>query len=195
MSSKPLRKKSSQAAPLPRKTRSTRATVEKPAPKETDTNSEIAELKKMVQQLSKQKEPKKLSALNKFKKYVLSKVTEPALAETDFIDLIPVDKMRLLNKAYPIVWDQLVLEPIYQKYNCDTPEKREALRNKRNIQLDYNLQVDEIIDQMKEGELDDQEHLREDLTKILIAAIKTAAASFGSNEDEDDEEAGIEAEA
>ena len=161
--------------PVPKQPRPTR-TISEPIPNPNDRlNGEVAELKKMVKELSQKKEGRKLSALNKLKKYVLSKSTEQALAETDFSDLIPVDKMRLLNKAYPIVWDKLVLQPLYQKYNCTTEDAKRKLLNKRNIQLEYNIIVDGIIDEMKEGELDDQEHFREDITTILAHAIQTAA--------------------
>ncbi len=142
--------------------------------------SEIQELKKMVKELQNKKEPRKLSALNKLKKYVLSPITEQAMAETDYYDLIPVDKMRLLNKAYPIIWEQLVLKPLYQKYGCRSAEDQERLKAKRNIQLEYNLQVDSIIDQMKSGELDDQEHFKEDLAAAFAKAIQSAAQTFDS---------------
>ena len=148
-------------------------------------DGEVAELRKMVKELSKEKGGRKLSALNKFKKYVLSKSTEQALAETDFSDLIPVDKMRLLNKAYPIVWDEMVLKQLYQKYGCENnEEEQEKLRNKKNIQLEYQIIVDNIIDESKAGELDDQEHFREDITKILCYAIREAAKGFKSDEDD-----------
>ncbi|WP_295163650.1 hypothetical protein [uncultured Brachyspira sp.] len=147
-------------------------------------NGEVAELRKMVQELSKEKSGRKLSALNKFKKYVLSKSTEQALAETDFSDLIPVDKMRLLNKAYPIVWEEMVLKQLYKKYGCNTEEEQTKLRNKKNIQLEYQIIVDNIIDESKEGELDDQEHFREDITKILCYAIREAAKGFKNDDDD-----------
>ena len=146
------------------------------------TIKHIEELK----ELSKEKGGRKLSALNKFKKYVLSKSTEQALAETDFSDLIPVDKMRLLNKAYPIVWDEMVLKQLYQKYGCENnEEEQEKLKNKKNIQLEYQIIVDNIIDESKAGELDDQEHFREDITKILCYAIREAAKGFKSDDDDD----------
>ena len=90
-------------------------------------NDEIEELKQMIKDLQKQtaKPARKLSALNKFKKFVFNKnITDLAIAETPYIDLIPVDKMRLYNKAFPIVWEQLIVEPIYQKYQCATDEDR-----------------------------------------------------------------------
>lgn len=157
------------------------------------TSREISELKKMIKDLQKQvsKPPsRKLSALNKFKKYVFNKnITDLAIAETDYIDLIPVDKLRLLNKTYPIVWEKLVLTPIYQKYNCTTEEEKEKIKSKKNIQLDYNLQVDSIIEQSKEGELDDQEHFRDDLVAIFIEALNEAAQEFGGDDEEEEEEA------
>ncbi len=158
---------------------------------QSDERSEIEELKKMIKDLQKQtsKPARKLSALNKFKKYVFNKsITDLAIAETPYIDLIPVDKMRLYNKAFPIVWEQLVLEPIYQKYECATEEDRENIRNKRNIQLEYNLMVDNLIDQMKAGELDDQEHFREDLVNLFIEALHNAAQEFESDSESEEVE-------
>lgn len=146
---------------------------------------EFLELKKIVKSLQAQKEPKKLSALNKFKKEIISPITEQALSETDYVDLIPVDKMRLLNKTYPIIWEKLVLEPLYTKYNCETEEDKEKLKNKKNIQADYTLQVDSIIDEMNEGELDDQEHYREDLASLFTEALIEAAETFQKLDDED----------
>ncbi|KAK8895985.1 hypothetical protein M9Y10_013871 [Tritrichomonas musculus] len=158
---------------------------QKEIPRQSENVSgEVAELRKMVKELSKEKGSRKLSALNKFKKYVLSKSTEQALAETDFSDLIPVDKMRLLNKAYPIVWEEMVLKQLYKKYGCETEEEQEKLRNKKNIQLEYQIIVDNIIDESKAGELDDQKHFREDITKILSYAIREAAKGFKNDDDE-----------
>ena len=157
----------------------------------SERSDEIEELKKMIKDLQKQtsKPARKLSALNKFKKYVFNKsITDLAIAETPYIDLIPVDKMRLYNKAFPIVWEQLVLEPIYQKYQCATEEDRENIRNKRNIQLEYNLMVDNLIDQMKAGELDDQEHFREDLVNLFIEALHNAAQEFESDSESEEVE-------
>ena len=217
MSAKPLRKKSQSVNPQTKNKETTQTVtkphrrsnkpviVEKPEPPARvqiptrpqrtvsedvnyRLNGEVAELKKMVKELSQKKEGRKLSALNKLKKYVLSKSTEQALAETDFSDLIPVDKMRLLNKAYPIVWNQLVLQPLFKKYNCTSEEEKKKLTSKRNIQLEYNIIVDNIIDEMKSGELDDQEHFREDITAILASAIKTATKEFASGEEEKEEE-------
>lgn len=156
---------------------------------QSNERSEIEELKKMIKDLQKQtaKPARKLSALNKFKKYVFNKtITDLAIAETPYIDLIPVDKMRLYNKAFPIVWEQLILEPIYQKYQCATDEDRENIRNKRNIQLEYNLMVDNLIDQMKAGELDDQEHFREDLVNLFIEALNAAAQEFESDSEQEE---------
>ena len=93
--------------------------------------------------------------------------------------------MRLLNKAYPIVWDEMVLKQLYQKYGCENnEEEQEKLRNKKNIQLEYQIIVDNIIDESKAGELDDQEHFREDITKILCYAIREAAKGFKSDDDD-----------
>lgn len=148
---------------------------------------EFLELKKVVKKLLSQKEPKKLSALNKFKKEIISPITEQALADTEYVDLIPVDKMRLFNKAYPIIWETLVLKPIYKKYDCeDDEEEQQKLREKKNIQFEYNLQVDSIIEQMNAGELDDQEHYKEDLASLFTDALNEAASTFKKTEDEDD---------
>ena len=158
-----------------------------------DSAAEIAELKQMIRELKEQKTPparkeRKLSAVNKFKKYVLSNVTEKALADTDYSDLIAVDKMRLLNKAYPIVWNKLVLEPLYQQNNISSPEQQTMYSNQRNILRDYHSKVDEIINQVKNGPLDDRQHTLEDIQSLMISAIKTAAQEFGSPEDEDEYE-------
>ena len=154
-----------------------------------DTKSkdkEIAELKQKVKQLEKAQKGRKLSALNRFKKYIVGPLTELALAETEYVDLIPLDKMRLLNKAYPIVWDEMVLKQLYQKYGCENnEEEQEKLKNKKNIQADYTLQVDSIIDEMNEGELDDQEHYREDLASLFTEALNEAAETFQKLDDED----------
>lgn len=92
--------------------------------------------------------------------------------------------MRLLNKAYPIVWEEMVLKQLYKKYNCNSEEEQTKLRNKKNIQLEYQIIVDNIIDESKAGELDDQEHFREDITKILAYAIREAAKGFKSDDDD-----------
>ena len=165
--------------------------VAEPKPSKDD---QIAELTRMVKELQKsaKKPTRKLSALNKFKKYVVGPLTDEAIAETDYIELIPVDKMRLLNQAYPIVWDELVLQPLYEKYNLKTAQQQKAFKAKRNIQLEYNLQVDSIIDQMKEGEADDQEHFHEDLVNLLKDAIEVAAESFEGDDDDDEAEEEVE---
>ena len=192
MTTRSLRRKTQDQASLPpRPRRVPSRTVSEPIEyievSQDKVGGEVAELKKMVKELSKEKGGRKLSALNKFKKYVLSKSTEQALAETDFADLIPVDKMRLLNKAYPIVWEEMVLKQLYKKYNCNSEEEQTKLRNKKNIQLEYQIIVDNIIDESKAGELDDQEHFREDITKILAYAIREAAKGFKSDDDDDKE--------
>lgn len=47
-------------------------------------------------------------------------MSEKALADTDYSDLIAVDKMRLLNKAYPLVWNKMILQPLYQQNNLQS---------------------------------------------------------------------------
>lgn len=147
-----------------------------------DKDKEIAALKKRIKELENQKKTRKLSAMNRFKKYIVGPVNDLAFAETDYIDLIPVDKMRLLTQAYPIVWEKMVLQPLYEKNKLSTVEEQDKFRKKKNIQTEYNAQVDNIIQQMKQGELDDQEHFREDLTNLLRQAILTAAESFGEED-------------
>ena len=147
----------------------------------------IRELKENKTSTTPVKKERKLSALNKFKKFVLSKVTEKALADTDFSDLIAVDKMRLLNKAYPIVWSELILSPLYKQYNLSSIEQQKFYRSSRNAQEDYHMMVDKIIDQIKNGPLDERQHTLEDITSLMISAIKTAAEEFGSQEDYEDE--------
>ena len=147
----------------------------------------IRELKENKTSTTPVKKERKLSALNKFKKFVLSKVTEKALADTDFSDLIAVDKMRLLNKAYPIVWSELILSPLYKQYNLSSIEQQKFYRSSRNVQEDYHMMVDKIIDQIKNGPLDERQHTLEDITSLMISAIKTAAEEFGSQEDYEDE--------
>mgnify|MGYP001094490647 CR=1 FL=1 len=145
-----------------------------------DTKSkdkEIAELKQKVKQLEKAQKGRKLSALNRFKKYIVGPLTELALAETEYVDLIPLDKMRLLNKAYPIVWQEMVVN----KVSMDNI-------NSRKLQVEFNNQVDEILEQMKAGELDDQEHYREDIVNLLRNAIDEAAKSFEQEYDDEDGE-------
>lgn len=147
---------------------------------------EFLELKKLVKKLMGDKEPKKLSALNKFKKEIISPISDQALADTDYVDLIPVDKLRLYNKAYPIIWERLVLNPIYKKYDCeDDVDKQQKLKEKKNIQYEYNLQVDSLIEQMNEGELDDQEHFKEDIASLFAEALNQAAGSFKKTDDDD----------
>ena len=140
-------------------------------------NKEIAELKQKVKQLEKAQKGRKLSALNRFKKYIVGPLTELALAETEYVDLIPLDKMRLLNKAYPIVWQEMVVN----KVSMDNI-------NSRKLQVEFNNQVDEILEQMKAGEKDDQEHYRDDIINLLRNAIDEAAKSFETEGDEEDEE-------
>ena len=153
-----------------------------------DYKSTIKNLKKQIKDLEKSKRPRKLSALNKFKKYVISKSTEQALIDADFSDLIPIDKIRLLNRAYPIMWNQLVLQPLFEKYGCHGTHEQELFKKQRNIQTFYNEMVDEIIHNLKSGELDDRQHLREDITEIVISAIRTAAKTFDDPDADDDED-------
>ncbi len=151
----------------------------------------IKNLKKQIKDLEKSKKPRKLSALNKFKKYVISKSTEQALIDADFSDLIPIDKIRLLNRAYPIMWDNLVLQPLYEKHGIRDPHEQEKFKRQKNIQELYNEMVDQIIHDLKTGELDDRQHYREDITEIVTDAIRTAAKTFDAP-DEDNEEEDLE---
>lgn len=151
-------------------------------------DDEIAELKQRIKELEKQtKKTRKLSALNRFKKFVLGKITEKAFAETQYIDLISIDKMRLLNKAYPLIWEELILNPLYEEHNLSTQEEKEQFKNRKDVQKEYNKQVDKLLEQMKEGELDDQEHFLEDLTDLMKQALDIAAESFGGDEEEEEE--------
>lgn len=152
-------------------------------------DDEIAELKQRIKELEMQtKKTRKLSALNRFKKFVLGKITEKAFAETQYIDLISIDKMRLLNKAYPLIWEELVLNPLYEEHNLTSQEEKEQFKNQKNVQKEYNKQVDNLLEQMKEGELDDQEHFLEDLTELMKQALDIAAESFGGDDDDEEEE-------
>ena len=40
---------------------------------------------------------------------------------------------------------------------------------------------------MKSGELDDQQHFKEDLTEMMINALNTAVKTFDSDEEEEDD--------
>ena len=151
-----------------------------------DYKETIKTLKKQIKDLEGKKK-RKLSALNKFKKYVISKSTDEALAEADYSDLIPIDKIRLLNRVYPIMWDNLVLQPLFEKYGCNGSLEQEQFKNQKNIQKFYNEMVDEIIHNLKSGELDDRQHLREDITFMLIDAIKEAAKTFDDPEEDDED--------
>ncbi len=130
-----------------------------------------------------EKPPRKSSALNRFKKNVIGNLTNQALVEAGYSDLIPIDKIRLLNRAYPIIWENLILEPLYQQYNCVSFEEQERFKKRKGIQQEYNRMVDELIIQMNSGELDDQQHFREDLTAMLINAIQAAASTFEGGND------------
>ena len=130
------------------------------------------------------KQPRKISALNRFKKEILSKISDQALVQSDYNDLIPIDKIRLLNRVYPLMWDSLILQPLYQKYNCSNDyEAQNQLKKKKDIQNDYHQMIDELIGQMNSGELDDQQHFLEDLTAMMIESIQMAARSFDEADD------------
>ena len=82
-----------------------------------DTKSkdkEIAELKQKVKQLEKAQKGRKLSALNRFKKYIVGPLTELALAETEYVDLIPLDKnhLWLLFKIKAEIYVKNIVEKI-----------------------------------------------------------------------------------
>ena len=130
-----------------------------------------------------EKPPRKSSALNRFKKNVIGNLTNQALVEAGYSDLIPIDKIRLLNRAYPIIWENLILEPLYQQNNCASFENQERFKKIKGIQQEYNRMVDELIIQMNSGELDDQQHFREDLTAMLINAIQAVASTFEGGND------------
>ena len=115
-------------------------------------------------------------------------MSEKALADTDYSDLIAVDKMRLLNKAYPIVWNKMILQPLYQQNNLQSDEQQNNYKRSKTAQKDYHEMVDKIIDQVKNAPLDDRQHTLEDITSLMISSIKTAANEFGSQEDEYDDE-------
>lgn len=157
------------------------------------SNADIGELRKLLQELKAsrgkkpEKKPRKLSALNKFKKYVMGRVTEKALAETNYVDLIPVDKMRLLCKAYPIVWNQLVLQPLYQEYGLTTEEEQRRYRGNKTTQEDYHKIVDGLIEKLKTGPKDDRQHFEEDIEQLLVAAIQQASSEFDDDDDGEEE--------
>ena len=163
--------------------------VETDSDDELDYKTQIKKLKKKIDELEKNKEkpPRKLSALNKFKKNVLGKLTEQALVEADFHDLIAIDKIRLLNRTYPIIWDNLVLEPVYRNHNCSTPEEQNAIKKSKGIQTEYNQIVDDIINKMHSSEKDDQQHYIEDIKDMFIEAIKVASKTFDGADDDDDD--------
>ena len=142
-----------------------------------EKDKEIAELKQKIRKLEKAQKGRKLSALNRFKKFVVGPLTEQSLAETEYVDLIPLDKMRLLNKAYSIVWQEMVVNKV----------SMENINSKR-LQEEFNNQVDEILEQMKAGEKDDQEHYRDDIINLLRNAIDEAAKSFEQEYDDEDGE-------
>lgn len=152
---------------------------------ELDYKTQIKKLQKKIDDLEKVRAPRKLSALNKFKKSVLGKITEQALIEADFHDLIAIDKIRLLNRAYPIIWDNLVLEPLYARHNCQTPEEQNALKKSKEIQIEYNEIVDGLINQMHSGEKDDQQHFMQDIQEMFVEAIRVAAETFDKNDDDE----------
>lgn len=168
-------KKQTKLQKLPKATKQPK--TQKKAETTDHKDKEIAELKQQIKKLEKIQKGRKLSALNRFKKFVVGPLTELALAETEYVDLVPLDKMRLLNKAYPIVWQELVVNKV----------SMENL-NSRKLQVEFNNQVDEILEQMKAGELDDQEHFRDDIVNLLRNAIEEAAKSFEKEYDDDAED-------
>ena len=121
---------------------------------------------------------RRLSALNRFKKEILKPITDEAIAESGFSDLISIDKIRLLNRVYPILWNNLILEPLYREHNLTTDEEQNKFKNNKKVQNEYNRMVDQILEEMNSGELDDQQHYKEDLTSMFIQAIEMAAKTF-----------------
>ena len=67
------------------------------------------------------------------------------MVETGFSELIPIDKIRLLNRTYPIMWETLILNKLYQKYNCFDEDEQNQLKKSKNIQNEYNILVDEVV--------------------------------------------------
>ena len=104
----------------------------------------------------------------------------PATVNADIFGISPVEKIKLLNKAYSIVWENIILEPLYKQNNCETEEDKKNLRAHKDIQDVYNKQVRAIRKYKKRGELDDQEHFRDDLTAILTDAIKKSSWWIGN---------------
>ena len=120
----------------------------------------------------------KLSAMNRFKKFIVGPVSEKAISNADYIDLKPIDKCKLLCRAYSLAWDQIVLGPLFKENHCTSKKDKQALISLDNIQDIYNMQIDSILKEMKQGELDDQEHFQEDLTNMLTNCVISAAKTF-----------------
>lgn len=74
---------------------------------------------------------RRISALNIFKKEILKPITDEAIAESGFSDLISIDKIRLLNRVYPILWNNLILEPLYREHNLTTDEQQNKFKNNK----------------------------------------------------------------
>ena len=79
------------------------------------------------------KQPKRMTAFNRFKKFVVSLYIDRILTQLH----VPASaKLAVSSKACAAAWNAFVLGPIYQKYNANTEAERNRIKKKAAAEID-----------------------------------------------------------
>ena len=79
------------------------------------------------------KQPKRMTAFNRFKKFVVSLYIDRILTQ---LHVPASSKLAVSSKACAAAWNAFVLGPIYQKYNANTEAERNRIKKKAAAEID-----------------------------------------------------------
>ena len=97
------------------------------------------------------KEPKRLSAYQRFMKYIIGDVKDSvfdALAQQRGINIPNTLRLSVLAKAAAQIWNEEILTPFFQHYGVTSPDAQKKIKKARADEIDN--RVSELIGEMNE---------------------------------------------
>ena len=106
-------------------------------------------------------QPKRMSSFARFKKFVVNDRIKVILEQAQ----VPAArKLALTSKAAAAAWNNFIINPIYQKYNANTPQQQARIKKKAA------REIDEAVDNCY-NELQNNQEAVNNLTNFLANAI------------------------
>ena len=112
-------------------------------------------------------QPKRMSAFNRFKKFVFQPYFERLTSQ--LINVPPAIKLSLSSKVCAAAWNFFILNPIFQKYNATTEAEKNKIKKKQAAEID--AKVNTFYNLIHSTGDDWSEEQRAELENDLIALL------------------------